>query len=136
MNRLLIKGYDYVDYTTGRYKYKLSMQQSIMTSIKGVIVDHDFFKLSVDGMLTVRSGYCWDGSSGPTWDTISSMRASLFHDALYQMMRESLLPVIWRKVSDKLYHNVCIDDGMWRIRAWYQYKAVRIFGARNASPYN
>lgn len=136
MNNIILKDYDYVKYEHPNYKYKLCIEQSYMTNITGLDVDHDYFNLDTNGILSVRHGYCWDGSSGPTWDTDSSMRASLFHDALYQMMREKDLSLDWRYIADKVYHRICLEDGMWRVRAWYQFRAVRSFGEKSARPAN
>ena len=43
--------------------------------------------------LYVYPGYRWDGASGPTIDSEDSMQASLFHDVVYQMLRERKLPL-------------------------------------------
>lgn len=136
MNKSLVKDYDYVNIEHHNYKYKLETEQCAMVNIMGLEIDHDYFILDTNGILVVRSDYCWNGSSGPTWDTDSTMRASLFHDALYQMMREKLISFDWRYISDKVYHRLCIEDGMWRWRAWLHYKAVRVFGASSARPVN
>jgi hypothetical protein len=50
-----------------------------------------WLELWPDGTLVISPGYAWDGASGPTYDSKSSMRASLVHDALYQLMRLGLL---------------------------------------------
>ena len=134
MDKTLIKNYDYTDVVHHNYKYKLKTEQSAMTDITGLEINNNFFILDTNGILVVRRGYCWNGSSGPTWDTPSTMRASLFHDALYQMMREKLISLDWRYISDKLYYKMCIDDGMWRWRAWLHYKALRAFGESSARP--
>ena len=73
--------------------------------------------LTAEGALTCFKGYCWDGPSGPTFDTAATMRASLFHDALYQLMRERKLHVkLHRRVADELLRNVMVEDGAWRWR--------------------
>lgn len=92
----------------------------------------DFYSLA-DGVLTVRAGYCWDGPSGPTFDTPDFMRGSLVHDVLYQMMREKEQPQTMRPLADDVLRLVCIEDGMSRLRAWYVWKGVRLFGAKNAA---
>jgi len=89
--------------------------------------------LSKNGLLRIRCGYCWDGPSGPTIDTKNFMRGSLLHDALYQLIREGYLAEDeWRKYSDDLLREICLEDGMSRLRAWYVYKSVRWFGGASA----
>lgn len=78
--------------------------------------------------LRAKVGYAWDGASGPAVDTESFMRASLFHDILYQMIREGILPKNFRGEADSLMRDVAIEDGMWRIRAMWSYGGVRLFG--------
>tara|TARA_R110001599_G_scaffold90866_1_gene238893 strand:+ start:61 stop:471 length:411 start_codon:yes stop_codon:yes gene_type:complete len=134
MDKTLVKDYDYANYEHKYYKYKLCIEQSAMTNITGFEIDHDYFNLDTNGVLVIRHGYCWNGSSGPTWDTASTMRASLFHDALYQMIRERDLSLDSRYLSDKVYYRLCLEDGMWRWRAWCHYRAVRAFGASSARP--
>ena len=87
-----------------------------------------------DRLLAIFKGYAWDGASGPTFDDKTNMRASLVHDALYQLMREKLLDRKHRKYADELFRDICIEDGMGKFRAWYYYQAVRIFGAKTSLP--
>jgi hypothetical protein len=62
--------------------------------------------LSADGVLTIKAGYRWDGASGPTFDTPSTMFASLVHDALYQLMREEAIGQEWRLRADDLLGRI------------------------------
>jgi hypothetical protein len=112
------------------YKYQLSAGHSEQVSIipREHIVVTDFIVLSMDGVLIINKGYAWDGPSGPTIDTKNFMRGSLVHDALYQLMREGLISERWREQADKELQRICIEDGMWKIRAWWVYLAVRGFG--------
>ena len=118
----------------GGYKYQLIKGDECMTRIfPGEHVDTQFISLTTLGKLTVKPGYAWDGPSGPTFDTKTFMRGSLFHDALYQLMREGHIGSHEdRKRSDQVLRDVCRDDGMSKARAWWVYKAVRI-GAKNSS---
>ncbi|MFA7287337.1 MAG: DUF1353 domain-containing protein [Melioribacteraceae bacterium] len=88
----------------------------------------DFLKIS-GAMLIIEAGYAWDGPSGPTWDSKSSMRASLIHDALYQLMRIGILPEKCREQADDVLYDICIEDGMFKPRAWIWYKAVRLMAS-------
>lgn len=82
----------------------------------------------VASILVAYVGYSWDGASGPTIDTETSMRASLVHDILYQCIEEGLLPYEFRKRADKEFRKICLADGMGRFRAWYYYRVLRLFG--------
>lgn len=59
MNKALVKDYDYVDYDHKSYKYKLRIEQSAMTNITGLDIDHDYFILDTNGILVVRRDYSW-----------------------------------------------------------------------------
>ena len=115
-----------IKYKSG-YKYQLVEDYSIACSIPGTYKISRYVLLE-NGVLTVYSGYAWDGASGPTIDTENSMRASLVHDALYQLMREGNLAKSYRIVADEMLHSLLLEDGMSWIRAWYWYRGVRMFG--------
>ena len=111
-----------------RFKYQLVEDWSVQTVIEGAAARIEgFIELTQDGTLTVKRGYSWDGASGPTIDTKNSMRASLAHDALYQLERAGHLGQEWRLAADRLLHDLCIQDGMWAIRAKAWLWAVRRF---------
>ena len=86
------------------------------------------------GVLHIRAGYCWDGMSGGAFDTKTAMRGSLVHDALYQLLREGRLDPAYRLGADRALRGICIEDGMWRIRANFDYRILRRFGWRAARP--
>lgn len=108
------------DYKRGD-KYQSLREHRIQTSLRPkqkLVSKHGWVELHTNGELVVKKGYCWDGPSGPTFDTASTMRASLFHDALYQLMRELLLSVgAHRRLADELLRRVMIADGAWEWRA-------------------
>jgi len=115
-----------------RYKYEL---MEITHIIVPFTVPTDILTpfITVRGnILGVRKGYCWDGASGPTIDTPSTMRGSLFHDALYQLMRMGLIPQDTKADADELFYKLIKQDGMGRIRAWYYYHGVKSFGRNSA----
>lgn len=116
------------------YKYQLMRSYIFKTGLEGYLVDNSFIRLDANGELFISKGYAWDGPSGPTIDTLSFMRASLVHDALYQIAskfsgKEDAIPI--RKFADDLLYTICRDDGMPRWRARYIYWAVRIFGGKH-----
>ena len=127
----------YISYKNG-YKYQLSKEYLTKIQIKPKQpVVTDYIDLSVDGDLTIKKGYAWDGPSGPTFDSVNFMRASLVHDAIYQLMREGFLDKDEnREPADRLLQGMCKQDGMSSIRAWWVYQGVHIFGDPSADPAN
>lgn len=103
-----------------------------LLSTKSVKSPLGWVSLTKTGLLTLKKGYAWDGPSGPTIDTPSFMRGSLVHDGLYQLIRLGLLPRARRKAADEILRDMCLEDGMPKVRAMYVYHAVRAFGARAA----
>ena len=120
-----------------QYKYQLLEDYQIQTGIKipeNIRTLHGWLNMTKEGFLTIKKGYCWDGPSGPTFDTDSFMLGSLVHDAFYQLIREMKLPMSYRKPADKLLKEICLADGMSDIRAWWVYKVVRKCGEASAKP--
>lgn len=115
-----IRGYAKSEYTDINQKWE---EDSMMSG---------FVYHSIENKLLIRKGYAWDGPSGPTLDTRNFMRASLVHDALYQLIREKFLPSSMRLHADKLLKQLCIEDGMSWFRAHYVYLAVHYFGKSSA----
>jgi len=118
-----------------KYKYQLLEPYSIQVSIfYKENIETDFILLNPNGLLIIKKGYCWDGASGITIDTKSSMRGALVHDVLYQLMREGKIGEWHRKYADMLLRDICIEDGMYRWRAKMWYFCVRNFAAKYAKP--
>lgn len=117
-----------------RFKYQLASDEMYMTGITGYSFDLRFIRMEPNGRLTVREGYIWNGASGPTFDTKSSMRGSLFHDALYECMRREVLPLTIKDKADRILHDICTEDGMIPIRADAWYDAVSKFAWNSAAP--
>ena len=118
------------------WKYELlaPMQVGLLSFGDGVRAGNEFITLFRDyegghryHVLTVHAHYAWDGPSGPTFDTKTFMRGSLFHDALCQLIGEGLLDKKYRKYADQLLRQICLEDGMSKFRAWYVYMAVRAY---------
>jgi hypothetical protein len=117
----------------GGYKYQLRSDTRFFTAIVGQEASNQFIQLYPHGQLDVFKGYSWDGSTGAI-DTKESMRASLAHDALYQLMHERLLPSHFKSAADAFYWELCILDGMSKARAWWRRKAIVRFGSTEAAP--
>ncbi|MEM6885063.1 MAG: DUF1353 domain-containing protein [Verrucomicrobiota bacterium] len=118
-----------------RYKYNLHSDNVYET---GITVDKPgdlgLVNITSTGKLYIKKGYAWDGPSGPTIDTKNFMQGSLVHDALYQLIREGVLTLDDRLRADEILREICLEDGMSKIRAWYVYKSVRAFGESSATP--
>lgn len=111
------------------YKYQLEEREIFeIWEFNGMLPIFAPFISLVDGCLKLEKGYAWDGASGFTIDTPSTFRGSAGHDALYQLMRKSLLPVEPnREMADKYLLKWLINSGMWKWRANIWYRAVRKF---------
>lgn len=130
-----------VSYSSIRgYRYRLEAAYVHPTKIRPaeslrVWTGHRLYlDLRPDGALEIMPDYCWDGASGPAINTADWVRASLVHDALYQLMRTGKLGIDYRAYADREMRRICIADGMSRLRANYSYLAVRWFAAWAARP--
>lgn len=117
------------------YKYQLRATYAVQLPFRPPApIVTDFIVFDADGLLTIIKGYAWDGPSDPAFDTPNFMRGSLVHDALYQLMRERHLDATYRGPADDILRTICLEDGMWRIRAWWVHLGVRIGGGPAADP--
>jgi len=117
------------------YKYQLAEDYVTRTRIRPIAdAGTRFIRLTQSGELTVRADYAWDGPSGPTADTASAMRASLEHDAKYQLMRLGLIAGSWKATADKEYRDTLKEDGALGIRARLHYWALDLFGREATRP--
>ena len=117
-----------------KYKYQLVEEYALPIPIKDQSITESFMELDPEGLLLIKKGYAWDGPSGPTWDTLNFMRGSLVHDALYQLIRLRHLKPSYREQADRLLRDLCMEDGMSRLRASYVYRSVRWFAGAAATP--
>ena len=100
------------------WKYELLETETLNIN---TVIGHDIETEYINyyfatGRLFVEPRYAWDGASGPTWDDKTNMRASLIHDALYQLIREGHLDIKWRKRADELLRDIFIEDAISQIR--------------------
>ena len=119
----------YIKYRS-EYKHQLSAAYNVTIPIQQPkVIETEFINLDPTGKLFVKKGYAWDGPSGPVPDTRENMRASLVHDALYQLMRNNELSKrTWRKTADQIFKEICKDDGISVYWASIWYKGLRKFG--------
>ena len=118
------------------YKYQLVDRVVVDTGLPVELygsIHTEYIILRRTGRLFIKPGYCWDGASGPTIDTQNTFKASLVHDALYQLMRERLILQRHRKHVDELLRKMLIEAGMSKFRASIWYWAVRKFAKKSAT---
>lgn len=117
------------------YRYQLADHYAIQTDLRPTQpILTEWVTLDVDGVLVIRSGYAWDGASGPTLDGPSSIRPSLVHDVIYQLIGLGHLEASHAKpYADDLFARLLAEDGMpwWRRACWH--RAVQWFGPRGGS---
>jgi len=117
-----------------RYKYQLRKPYKHQTGIHGHAFESGFLRIKPDGTLEIFGLYAWDGPSGPAPDVPCLMRASLVHDALYQLIRVEALPFSTRDAADRILQSIAKEDGLSISLAFLVYWAVRLFGASCARP--
>ncbi len=118
------------------YKYQTTRPYHIYLPwlIPYAPVETPFISVSITGRMAIRAGYAWDGASGPTWDTLSSMIGSLVHDVIYQLIRLGLIHPEYKQLGDGALHDICTEDGIFSWRADYWRWAVLTFGAASTQP--
>jgi len=113
------------------FKYQLSEDYMVYINIFPEEDIHTkFIDLSISGLLYIKSGYAWDGASGPAIDTKTIMRGSLIHDALYELMRLGFLPNRYKHQADLELVKACAEDGMMPARREWILYAVETFAKR------
>jgi len=127
-----------IKYSAG-YKYQLRADHLHPLDITvGQAIKDDWVMITLDGQLLIKKGYAWDGPSGEidlwvmsidiTPDDKRNIRASLYHDALYGLMRRELLSKDYKGYADMLFYRTLLSDGFpkWKAKLWYW--AVGKFG--------
>lgn len=121
-----------------KYRYRLKQRFEVDIPLDVAVVDTDFITIKKNeedkSVLYVKRGYRWDGASFPAINTINFRRGSLVHDVMYQLMRMGVLPFEFRDKVDRLLQTMCIEDGMWKLRAAWIYRGVSLFAAEYAKP--
>ena len=101
----------------------------------GEAITTPFIKLSKNGRLRIKKGYAWDGPQVPIENDSANMRASLVHDVLYQLMRLGKLDHRRdRELADRIFVDMCREDGMAPVRAEWIHNALQDVGGRYARP--
>lgn len=120
-------------YIKAKYKYQLCEEYHIPVDLPDSEAGAHWTYIS-SGVLVVSRWYAWDGPSGPVRDRRNVMRASLVHDALYQLIREGTIPDTCRNQADQIFRDLCIEDGVPRWLARIYYRGLRAFGKRATKP--
>lgn len=102
------------------------------TGIMGYAGTHELVAIGPTGLMTISKGYIWDFGSGPAIDTPEMIKASLVHDAWYDLMTAGAVPWSAKRNADKLLRIMLKEAGTGWLRRWYVYWAVRAFGGRRA----
>ena len=123
------------DYVTSGDMYISQGNHHYLTDIKGQEAVTEFISISRSGVLYVREGFKWDGSS-VVIDSPQCMRASMNHDSLYWLLRGGYIKYTWgtRRKADLAYYRIMREDGMNWFTADYRYMGLRLFGAPAAKP--
>lgn len=127
------------------YAYQLARPYEIGLGppFVGYDIATEFLRLGPEGRLWFAGCYAWNGPSGPAIDTRTIMRASLVHDAIYQMIRLGLLPATLRGPADRIYDRLCREDletAHWalkpllKMRASVHFASLRVFGWGSTDP--
>ena len=103
------------------YKYQLLKDELVTLSTPfGDDIETEYVQLHKN-LLLCKKHYACDGPSGPTFDTPDAMRASLAHDALWQLIAMGLVDKKLKRASDRELRVIGLKDGMarWRVNLWY-----------------
>lgn len=117
------------------YKYQTTRDYHIKLDVVPFApIGLPFVSMDMDGATVIYGGYSWNGPSGPTWDTLDSMIGSLVHDLVYQLIRLGLIDPKYKEYADRLFHDLCTEDGMMPLRADIWQWAVLTFGRSATRP--
>lgn len=119
-----------------KYKsgYRYISQEAVLVDVGSALhapLSAPFASIAAE-TLCVMSKYAWDGASFWPFKLFGTPKSwltpSLVHDALYQLIRDGLLDRQYREAADRLFHDMLLERGVWRIVAWVAYWAVRVGG--------
>ena len=115
------------------YKYVTAEDYRVKVALAFLPYKSEYLEIGMaaglENYLIIKKGYQWDGASGPAIDTKNFMIASLVHDALYQLIREGVIPAHKKEWADSTMKQLCVKAGMNKLRAWWLFRGVHRFGA-------
>lgn len=115
------------------FKYQLTEDYSIQTKILGYEFENRFIKLTLDGLLTLKEGWAWNGVSGFK-DIKKMMRASCVHDSIYWLINYKVIPKSYKHHGDKLFEEICIEDKLDEVFADWAFNVIDKLGVHAARP--
>jgi hypothetical protein len=135
-----------VKYRKRKYKYQLVEPHVTQTGIRGYAFDTIYFSLTPEGVMTGKTLYAWDGCSGPTVDDEDRKVADgsekmsrtavpgLNHDMKYQALRLGLLPLEFKPLIDREFHDDLIERRFNPVRADIWHMGVHFGGGSSCVP--
>jgi hypothetical protein len=101
-------------------------------------LDQPYTRETSIGTVRVSMGFKWDGASVPRvlWNIIppwgSYSGAALVHDWLYRRhrLRSVTNREITKEEADRVFYELMLEDGVWKIRAYTMWLAVALCGRK------
>jgi hypothetical protein len=138
------------------FPYQVAEDEIFQTQIHPCEDIHtQFVDLFTSGELVVKSGYAWDGPSGPTKAIVGALEKipfigawlvkkflnafltpSLGHDVKYQLIRQGLIEKECKIIADDELRDDCLARDMSKLRAAWVHKGVKDFASFAIDPKN
>ena len=125
-----------VKYQDGYKNFLCESYKDKVAIYPGKGIKTDYGSLDEKGNVEIYRKFVWDGCSGPTITTKTTIRGGLLHDFLYRLMKHGLLGSSWREQADKEFKIRLLEDRCNRFRAWYFHFSVVAFGVSSINPKN
>lgn len=127
------KGYKYL--LVDEVKFETTINRYYNNSTDTPNFDAEYFSINYEtGIVIVKKRYAWDGISFALLDKLVTIRASLFHDVLYQAIRLGYLKESYKIEADKLLRQTLNQDGGNTLLSQVCYVGVRLFGKVYLTP--
>lgn len=110
---------------TKRWRYKLTSDVTGRLAKGMPDFEIDGYATCIDGLLTIKAGYAWDGATGPVFQTKTNKLSSLVHDVLLQAIDMRLISKSYTNLADLTYLKIAIEQRMFKPRAYLHYFSMR-----------
>lgn len=123
---MLIEGRD--------YRRAAGVDDNVFTREYILLRPHSYHSADLGVLVRVDAGYEWDGPTGYPMvadDDFRVMRASLFHDALYEPMgrvRVACDRPVTKRMADDLFHEIAKADGALWITRFLCWAGIKLGG--------